>query len=297
MGRNRFKGKTNPGPSPRLTGAIRVARVLWRGVRPVVVLGLVVGGLAGLGMAAWNAVLRSAYFSIRQIDAEASAHLTREEVIQRAGLEGPVNVFRYETSAGEVSLLAHPWVATASVEKSLPGQVRIRFEERKPEGVVVLGSLYLVDGTGEPFAQPTPAEAAGLPLVTGLDRGIYETDPAQAHIRISEALAVARLYANSPIARRRPLSNVHLGEGGRTELVMGRTRVVLGKERIKQKLGALGRIFAQLEKRKVDASYILMSSDDRRAIVKEVPLPEEQGGSLSLRASPGEPRPPREGAN
>lgn len=294
MKRNRFKGKANPDAAPRFAAFAGTARLVWRVARPLLVVGLVIGSLSGLAVAAWNAVLRSPYFVIRQIEAEGSTHLTRDEVIQRAGLEAPVNVFRYEVAAAEEGLLAHPWVATVDIEKALPGQVTIRYEERKPEGVVVLGALYLVDGTGEPFAQPTPAEAAGLPLITGLDRAAYEADPAHTHERIRDALAVARLYQASPLARRRPLSDVHLGQGNRTELVVGRTRVVVGRERFKQKLETLERIFAQLDRRKVDAMYILMSSDDRRAIVKEIPLPEE-GNGLSLRLRP-EP-PAKEGTN
>lgn len=294
MGRNRFKGKANPDGAPRFATLGMLARSAWRVARPILVAGLVIGSLSGLGVAAWHAVLRSPYFVIRQIDAEGSTHLTRDEVIARVGLESPVNVFRFEVGTAEDALLAHPWVATAEIEKSLPGQVTIRYEERRPEGVVVLGALYLVDGTGEPFAQPTPTEAAGLPIITGLDRTTYEADPTHAHERIRDALAVARLYQQSPLARRRPLSDVHMGDGGRTELLVGRTRVVIGRERFKHKLDLLARIFDQLETRKVDASYILMSSDDRRAIVKEIPLPEE-GNGLSLRVAP-EP-PAKEGAN
>ena len=135
----------------------------------------------------------------------------------RVGLDGPVNVFRFEVGAAEDALLAHPWVATAEINKSLPGQVTIRYEERKPEGVVVLGALYLVDGTGEPFAQPTPAEAAGLPEVELYDR---RTDPgesknlaAQRPDIVNRQLAEIRqwIQAQQQIAR-------HLGAAGKSTL-------------------------------------------------------------------------------
>ncbi|MCB9544973.1 MAG: FtsQ-type POTRA domain-containing protein [Myxococcales bacterium] len=282
MARNRFRGRGGPdaGPSRLQQGLRLVGRI----AKPILGTAVVLGGLTGVGVAGWKAVQRSPYFQARQIDAEGSAHLTREEVVARAGLDEAVNLFKYETEAAVEALLAHPWVATATVEKSLPDHVRIRVEERRPEGIVVLGGLYLVDGTGEPFAQPTPAESVGLPLVTGVDRAAYQADPKKAHRHIRDALAVARLYAQSPLARRRPLSDVHLGEGGRTELVVGRTRVVLGRTHFKQKLDGLVRIFDQLDARKMDATYILMSADLRRAIVKEVPRQDEQAGSLTLRA-------------
>lgn len=285
MAGNRFKGARRAALREKFAGVARVLSVVWMAIRPVTLTVLAFAIVGGLGYAAWKAVLQSPYFTVRAIEVEGSAHLTREEVIARAGLDQRTNMFRFDPIAAAEQIEAHPWVARAAVQTALPGSVTIEFEERHPEGVVVLGALYLVDGTGEPFVKPTPAEAAGLPLVTGLDRERYEQDTAAAQARIRDALAIARHYARSGLAAKRPLSDVRLGEGGRLELLIGRTRVVLGQTNHRQKLDAVTRIFAQLKKRKLDASYILLSEDETRAIVNEIPIAKEPRGSLSMRRS------------
>jgi cell division protein FtsQ len=285
MAGNRFKGARRTAVRQKFAGIARVLSIVWMAIRPVTLTVLAFGLLGGLGYAAWKAVLQSPYFTVRTIQVEGSPHLTRKAAIARAGLDQRTNMFRFDAAAAAEQIEAHPWVARATVQTALPGTVEIEFEERHPEGVVVLGGLYLVDGTGEPFVKPTPAEAAGLPLITGLDRETYEQDAESAQARIREALSIARHYARSALAAQRPLSNVHLGEGGRLELFVGRTRVVLGQTQPHQKLRAVAKIFAQLKKRKLDASYILLSEDEKRAIVKEIPIAEESDGSLSMRGS------------
>lgn len=283
MAGNRFKGQRRAALRQKFAGVARVLGIVWRAIRPVTLTVLAFGILGGLGFAAWKAVLQSPYFTVRTIQVEGSAHLTRDAVIGRAGLAQRTNMFRFDPQLAAASIEGHPWVAHAEVSTALPSTVNIQFEERRPEGVVVLGGLYLVDGTGEPFVKPSPAEAAGLPLITGLDRETYRADPEGAHAQIRDALAIARHYDLSELAARRPLSNVHLGEGGRLELFVGRTRVVLGQTEHRAKLRAAQRVFAQLKKRKLDASYILLSEDEKRAIVKEIPIADESDGSLTMR--------------
>ncbi|MGK0361340.1 MAG: cell division protein FtsQ [Bradymonadia bacterium] len=283
MASNRFKGQKRAAVKQKFAGVARVIGIVWRAIRPVTLTVLAFGILGGLGYAAWNAVLQSPYFTVRTVQVQGSTHLTRDAVIARAGLAQRRNMFRFDPQLAIASIEGHPWVARAAVETALPSTVIIEFEERRPEGVVVLGGLYLVDGTGEPFVKPSPAEAAGLPLITGLNRETYQADPETAHARIREALAIARHYARTPLAAHRPLSNVHLGEGGRLELFIGRTRVVLGQTEHRAKLRAAQRVFSQLKKRKLDASYILLSEDEKRAIVKEIPLVGESDDSLTMR--------------
>jgi hypothetical protein len=140
----------------------------------------VIGGCSlGLGAAGWAIVQRSSYFNIRTVEATETAHLQRDAIVTLAGLDGPVNLFRYDALAAEEALGTHPWVANARVEKRMPDRVEIHLTERLPAAVVALGSLYVVDADGQPFIRATPEQAQGLPLVTGLDREQYDTNPVE----------------------------------------------------------------------------------------------------------------------
>ncbi|MCB9535965.1 MAG: FtsQ-type POTRA domain-containing protein [Myxococcales bacterium] len=287
MRSNRFKGGRREGEARR-PGLLGLGlRFVIRQVAPVLKLGLVAAFLALAAWTAYTAVLRSPYFRVRVVEANETAHLDRRAIIERVGLGQPTNLFRFDTKAAEEALLAHPWVARAAVRTVLPDRVEVDLEERAAAGVVALESLFLVDDTGRPIVPAQPTDVAELPLVTGLDRRDYEVDAEATRARIRDALALARQYRNSPMAAVRPLSDVHLAPIGRMELMLGRTRVVLGRDRYRQKLELLNQIFTQLAERDVDAAYILLSEDLERAVVKEQAVDQGIGGSLSLRPEGG----------
>ncbi len=282
MAGNRFRGQRLAGIKRFFRTLADVCGLLWHGARPVVRFAIIVGFIAGFALAAWRAVHQSAYFIVRDIDVEATAHLDRAAIIETAGLGTAQNIFEFDADAAREALLTHPWVATARVTKVLPERIVIRLEERRASGAVVLDVPYLVDATGHPFAQATPGELQGLALVTGLTRHDFDLDPEGACERVQTALAVARRYALSPLAPQRPLGSVHLAAAGRLELMLGRTRVALGQGQFRDKIRRLEDIFARLEQRRVDAGYILLSEDQQRAIVNEIPRQRALGEELGL---------------
>lgn len=262
--------------------ASTLANVYWR-IRPVVraaALAAVVGALLAVG---WQGVLRSPYFRVRNIDVTEGPHFPRDEIIERVGLDRPINVFQFDADAARDALLTHPWVADAKVTTTLPDRATVEISERKAAGVIALDGLYLVDGTGRPFVRAKAGAAAGLPVITGVTRASYDAEPEHVEARIREALSVARLYTRTPLAAAWPLNGLHLATGGRTELLLGQTRVVLGRGAFKVKLERLGEVLGELKRRKKSARYILLSEDGKRAIVSEKPLEEGLDGSLSLR--------------
>lgn len=282
MAGNRFKGQRFAGIKRFFGGLAELTAWAWHGLRPVVRFAIIVGFVAGFAFAGYRAVHQSAYFLVRDIDVEPTAHLDRSAIIEATGLATPRNIFDFDADAAREALLLHPWVATARVTKVLPERVVIRLEERRASGAVVLDVPYLVDATGHPFTQAGPDELDGLPLVTGLGREDFDLDPEGACERVQTALAVARRYALSPLAARRPLGSVHLAPAGRLELMLGRTRVALGQGDFRDKIGRVEQILDALAARRMDAGYILLSEDRQRAIVDEIPrqrgLGEELGG-------------------
>ncbi len=279
MARNRF-------PEARLASGrallAATAREAWRFVRPALLAAVILSAVGGVGVAVWQAAGSSAYFKVRTIEVSPTTQLTRAEVLALAGLDTAVNTFQFDTAAARAQLQAHPWIARAEVTKRLPNRVSVEIQERAPAGVLVLDELYLVDGAGAAFVAAQPAQVAAYTLVTGMDRSFYEAEPAAAQAQVREALAVARLYARHSLSDRHPLSNVHLGDGGRIELQLSRTRVVLGHENWNKKLTQLERIFEQLQARNMDAAYVLLSEDLERAIVKEIPTRSAISASLRV---------------
>ena len=281
MGRNRFR-KPRRRYGRRLYNALAYGLVrLGLAVTPhfrAVVLFACVGAL---GYAGWRAVLASPYFTVRHVDVVPSPHLDRDMILETVGLTAPTNIFRFEPSVAREALLAHPWVATVRVTETLPDGVSIKIQERKASGIVVLDGLHLVDSEGQPFVRARSSEMGDLPVIT-VDREVITADVAHWQGRIREALAVARLYDRVSVRIGRTLSNVHLAPGARLELMLGTTRVTLGRGRYEEKLNLLTRVFTRMAERKVDAEYILLGDDQKRVIVKERAIARPLTTSLTM---------------
>lgn len=277
MAQNRFRrGADQPAPTRLLARAL--LQGFGRGLQWLVVLGV----LGALAYGGWRLVTRSAHFTLRVVEVNATAHLTPAQIVALVGLDRPTNAFMFDAATAEQTLLDFPWVSRAKVTVALPDQVRIEVQERQAAGVVVLDQLYLVDDDGHPFVEAHPSEAKDLTLLTGLTRSAVESAPEAARARIREGLALARRYRQRALATTRPLSNVHVGLGDRYELQLDQTRVVLGLGNPNQKLDVLEDVIEALDKRGVDARYILLAEDARRAIVKEVPRERRISASLSV---------------
>jgi cell division protein FtsQ len=148
--------------------------------------GIVALGLVIVGLAAWL-VANSALFAARDIRVLGNVRLTAAEVQRLARISMGDNVLWLGIEGAARSLERSPWVARASVDRSLPSTVVVRVVERAPaawlrdsRGPVVVAA----DGTVLERVSRKPAD---VPYVgrwgTALDPGH--------RVAASEALRVA----------------------------------------------------------------------------------------------------------
>jgi cell division protein FtsQ len=123
------------------------------------------GATAGLLLAiAILAAVLSPLFHVRRIEVIGTDHLRRRDVIRLSDIDGGTNALLLDEGAVERRLLSQPWIASATVSRSLPSTVDIRIEERSAVGVVVRGRGYgLVAGDGTVLGEATSAR--GYPTV------------------------------------------------------------------------------------------------------------------------------------
>jgi cell division protein FtsQ len=123
--------------------------------------------LVMVGLAGWL-VANSALFAARDIRVLGNVNLTADRVQELARLGVGDNLLRIRTDEAVRSLERNPWVAGASVDRSLPSTVVVRIVERRPAawmrdrgGHVVLAGDGMVLGRsserprGLPFAGRT----------------------------------------------------------------------------------------------------------------------------------------------
>jgi cell division protein FtsQ len=107
---------------------------------------------------------RSSFFSVRHVSVQGAEHLSAAKVIRESGVQGR-NAIWLDAAAVERSLERDPWIATASVTRSLPSSVSIRIVERVPVAVLqspgVGYSLVAADGT----VLGSPSKPGRLPVI------------------------------------------------------------------------------------------------------------------------------------
>ncbi len=212
------------------------------------------------------------HFQLTQIEISPTRYLEKEQILQAIGLDKESNYFQFDTQSATQSLLSFPWITSARITTELPNKMVISITEREAAGILVSESLYLVDSLGVPFAHPSVNQAPKLPLITGLSNADLENDSNYSRERIMNALALARMYERTNLAKTRPLSDIALTAGDQYDLHLGKTRVSLGKGNFAIKLARTEAILNALKDRNLDAEYILLSENHPRAIVKEKPL-------------------------
>ena len=135
-------------------------------VLQVVAVGLlaVVGAWTG-----WQRVFASDRLRVGRLDVRGSHFLSEGEVRELIGPAVGENILALDIDALKARLRASPWVADATVTRTLPDLVRVEIRERVPLALAELDHLYLMDSEGGLIDVYGPRTGAfDLPIVRGL---------------------------------------------------------------------------------------------------------------------------------
>jgi cell division protein FtsQ len=202
-------------------------------------------------------VVASPRFALREIRADATLHVSRDEIVALAGVAPGDRLLAVDTDAVAARVATHPWVASVRVRRQLPSALAVDVVERRAVASALLGTLYLIDENGRPFKRATLDEADGLPVVTGVARDQYTLARAASEAafrealsllalyRADDALAAARRAGGAPGPATRPaLSEIHVDPRAGYSLVLydGGGEILLGRDDWPAKLARLDEI-------------------------------------------------------
>ncbi|HEV2414357.1 MAG TPA: FtsQ-type POTRA domain-containing protein [Candidatus Dormibacteraeota bacterium] len=105
---------------------------------------------------------------VRSVDVVGARHLTADQVMQAAGLNGSTSIISIDAEAAQQHLQDQVWVRTATVEPEFPGTVLVQLSEWQPVAVFHAGSstkLFLL--SSQAVVLGTSANSAGLVVVQG----------------------------------------------------------------------------------------------------------------------------------
>jgi cell division protein FtsQ len=144
---------------------------------------------AALGALAWL-LFASPLLVLRRVQVVGARHTGPNDIAAAANLSGDENLLLLST--GEVARDAArlPWVAHATVDRKLPGTIRVAIEERSPAAVVASeAGRWLVGARGHVLAR---GGRSGLPVVADSDLGSLRPGRRVEAVEVSAALAVLR---------------------------------------------------------------------------------------------------------
>lgn len=147
---------------------------------------------------------RSAFFAVDDIRVLGVSRLTPARVIRGSGIAPGANVLSVDVEAVEIKLERDPWIASASVERSLPGTITIQVRERVAVIAVERDAafdLVAADGTvlgSGPRAAHLPvvrfSAALPQPSVAGPAAAVAALDPdARIEVRAIEVDALGAI--------------------------------------------------------------------------------------------------------
>lgn len=118
------------GGRQRITGAFRIIAIVSGSLLVVfIILSLVVALLSNTSM-----------FSVRQVDAADTEHLSAENIVKLAAIENGTTLLNVDVSKIEQRLKKNPWVGSVEVVRAYPDTLRLVVHERTPAYYVVMGT-------------------------------------------------------------------------------------------------------------------------------------------------------------
>lgn len=199
---------------PQRRTRVRRARRGWLGRT---VLGLQIGAGALLvvsgAWAGYARVMASERLKVARVDVRGSRFLSEGEVRELLGPAVGENILGLDIDALKARLRSCPWVADATVRRTLPDTLEVEIRERVPLALAEADRLYLMDGEGALIDLYGPRTAGfDLPIV----RGLKGVEPEARRDRAQRAGALLRDLGDLS----GEVSEVQVEESGDVRLVL-----------------------------------------------------------------------------
>jgi cell division protein FtsQ len=176
---------------------------------------LLAGGFAAtslLSILAYDAVTQSAYFEARRITVQGNKELSRDMILQQAGVKLHDNILSVNVSALRSRILVHPWIASAEVARELPDAIHIQVKEHVPIAMIQLDKRYYIGEDGQIFKPVSASDKIDFPLVTGFESDLDRHDPWHSGLfsAVMEVLRLTRLDRDAVTSQ--SLQRIHVDE-------------------------------------------------------------------------------------
>ena len=243
--RNRYKQtrkthKPGIGPWPQRAATI---------IKCLGVIALLVGLSVALATA-YAAITSANYFRARTIAVTGNQHLSRDQILDQAGIHAGDNILAVNLGAVSKRLLSHPWITSAQVSRRIPDAIAITVTEHHPLALLDLGQGMLIDDQGQIFKAHGAGDPDDLPTISGLDYEDLHLVGEPMSETLQTVLAVLRLCrSGQAVAPYEAIAAVHLDKQTGVALTLKDDQMVvqLGFDQFEKKSQRIKKVLAYLE--------------------------------------------------
>jgi cell division protein FtsQ len=209
---------------------------------------------------AYNYLLSTSYFEIKEISVRGVKELTEKDILAMAKIQPRSNILAVSTDVVAGRIAANPWVKHIYVGRELPDRLVLDVRERTPIALLKqAGNFYLMDGEGVVFKKLSKGDDVDLAIVTGVN--------IQAKVQsalMAEALKLLETLSTSDQhALLGTVSEMHVDEVfGLSVLTDKGLHLKLGRENFAGKLHQLQIVLSDLEMRGMKNGHLFVDLAD-----------------------------------
>jgi len=131
-------------------------------------------------------IIQSDYFRAKNLTVTGTRRLSADQILEQADIRFGSNILAVNLSISRKRLLAHPWIAEATVMREIPDKIRISITEHTPLAVVDLGRKFLISDKRIIFKEKAVSDPDNLPLIRGLRYSDIKIPGKQTRFRIEK---------------------------------------------------------------------------------------------------------------
>jgi cell division protein FtsQ len=268
------------------------ARRRWRAAIAAIVIGLALYA----GHRAIAVITGLEVFHVDQINVRGNHRLSKGEVLAMLQSLRGRSVLSVDLAQWRRTLMGSPWIADASLRRTLPSTVDVVILERAPLGIGrINGSLYLIDDRGSVIDDYGPNYAdLDLPIIDGLSGSSDEADaqPGAENPDVYRALLARRLLDALRVRNMQgQISQIDVSDSRNAVVLLDGdpTLLRLGNERFVERLQSYHELAPALRERVPAIDYVDLRFDERVYVRPARDMRASPGGAKRAPAKGGRP--------
>ncbi len=206
---------------------------------------------------AFSVIGPSKHLTVTEIVISGNSRISSTEIVKRSGIRAEETSILFSASAAEQAIMENPWVADASIRKSLHGKIEIAISEQKPFCIVVPQGEkpYYVSKNGRNLGEANVHYGLDFPLISSSDE-IGEN-------MLLQAIEILHLSRSSSVLRWKEISEVVVQKSTGIRLLTTDRRLInFGKDNMTSKWRKVERIIVHTREKNLVEKDIDISSGD-----------------------------------